>query len=433
MMVIRKGVTKGMTPTEADRSKNQLLEATIKQVEKAAERLGLDPGLLKILMEPKRSLTVSIPIRMDDGTIEVYRGFRVQHSLTRGPAKGGIRYHPEVDMEEVIALAMLMTWKCAVVDIPYGGAKGGVICNPKLLSLGELERLTRRFTSEISIIIGPDKDIPAPDVYTNPQIMAWIMDTYSMQKGFSVPAVVTGKPIEIGGSQGRNEATGRGVVFTTEEAASRLHINLAESTAVIQGYGNVGSVAAAGLSELGCRILAVSDSRGGIYSENGLDLNEVNDFKARTGTVVGFPEARPVSNFDLLTLECDILIPAALENQISEENAHLIKARLVAEGANGPTSYKADQILYDRGITVIPDILANAGGVVVSYFEWVQGLQNFYWTKDEVNRQLRRRMVGSFREIYNLKEQKGVSLRTAAYLLALDRVAGAMRLRGLYP
>jgi len=412
---------------------SDLLEAAIRQVELAAEKLGLDTGLLKILKEPKRVLSVSIPIRMDDGSVEVFKGFRVQHNLTRGPAKGGIRYHPEVDMDEVIALAMLMTWKCAVVDIPYGGAKGGVVCDPKKLFRTELERLTRRFTSEISIIIGPEKDIPAPDVYTNPQVMAWIMDTFSMHHGFSVPAVVTGKPIEIGGSQGRNEATGRGVVFTIEEAASRMEINLAESTAVIQGYGNVGAVAAADLNALGCRIVAVSDSRGGIYNENGLDLAEVNAFKERTGSVEGYPDAQPVSNPDLITLDCDILVPAALENVIREENAPRVRARLVAEGANGPITHRADKILFDRGITVIPDILANAGGVVVSYFEWVQGLQNFYWTKDEVNRQLRRRMVTSFREVYKLKEQHRVSLRQAAYMLALDRVARAMNLRGLYP
>ncbi|MFZ5651619.1 MAG: Glu/Leu/Phe/Val family dehydrogenase [Bacillota bacterium] len=423
-----------MTMTDgAACKKSEMLEAAIRQVEAAAQKMGLEEGYLKILMEPKRVLTVSIPIRKDDGTIEVFKGFRVQHSLARGPAKGGIRFHPEVDMEEVIALAMLMTWKCAVVDIPYGGAKGGVICNPKELSMGELERMTRRFTSEISIIIGPEKDIPAPDVYTNPQVMAWIMDTFSMQQGFSVPAVVTGKPIEIGGSQGRNEATGRGVVFVTEEAASRLNINLAQSTAAVQGYGNVGSVAAGGLSELGCRIVAVSDSRGGIYCEEGLDLAGVNEYKASTGSVVGFPGAKPVSNEDILTLDCDILIPAALENTINEENAHHIKAKLVAEGANGPTTYRADQILFQRGVTVLPDILANAGGVVVSYFEWVQGLQNFYWTKDEVNRQLCRRMVDSFSEVYRIRERYGVSMRQAAYMLALERVTKAMKLRGLYP
>lgn len=414
-------------------SKNTLLEETVLQVEKAIARLGVDPGYVKILKEPKRVLSVSIPIRMDNGSIEVFRGFRVQHNLARGPAKGGIRYHPEVEMDEVTALAMLMTWKCAVVNIPYGGAKGGVICNPKELSPGELERLTRRFTSEISIIIGPEKDIPAPDVYTNPQVMAWIMDTFSMHHGFSVPAVVTGKPIEIGGSQGRNEATGRGVVFTIEEAASRLEINLAESTAVIQGYGNVGSVAAADLLALGCRIVAVSDSKGAVHNDKGLDLTELNAYKSSTGSVVGFPGGWPVENGDLLTLDCDILVPAALENQITEENAHSIKARLVAEGANGPITHAGDQILFERGITVIPDILANAGGVVVSYFEWVQGLQNFYWVKDEVNRQLRSRIVESFREVYQLKEQHGISMREAAYMLALGRVVKAMELRGLYP
>ncbi len=415
------------------RKRHELLEAASRQVDLAARKLGLNPGLLKILKEPKRALTVSIPVRMDDGSIEVFRGFRVQHNLSRGPAKGGIRYHPEVDMEEVVALAMLMTWKCAVVDIPYGGAKGGVICDPKRLSPGELERLTRRFTSEISIIIGPEKDIPAPDVYTNPRVMAWIMDTFSMQHGFSVPAVVTGKPIEIGGSEGRNEATGRGVVFTIEEAASRLGIDLAASTAVIQGYGNVGSVAASDLAGLGCRVVAVSDSRGGVYNEKGLDLAGLNAYKARTGSVAGYPGGQAVSNADLITLECDILVPAALENVITEENAPGVRARLVAEGANGPTTHGADEILYGRGITVIPDILANAGGVVVSYFEWVQGLQNFYWTKDEVNRQLRRRMADSFREVYRLKERHRVSMRQAAYMLALDRVSRAMELRGLYP
>lgn len=413
--------------------KDNLLEATTLQVNQAAEKLGVEAGLLKILNAPKRILTVSVPVRMDDGSYELFQGFRVQHNLARGPAKGGIRFHPEVNMEEVMALAMLMTWKCAVVDIPYGGAKGGVICNPKELSLNELERLTRRFISEISIIIGPEKDIPAPDVYTNPQVMSWIMDTFSMLTGFSVPAVVTGKPIEIGGSQGRNEATGRGVVYTIEEMASRLKINLAESTAVVQGFGNVGSVAAFCLNALGCRIIAVSDSKGGIFNENGLDLKEVSDFKGRTGSVTGYPEAEQISNAELLTLECDILIPAALENDITVENASKIKAKIVAEGANGPITFEADQILEERGISVIPDILANAGGVVVSYFEWVQGLQHFFWTKDEVNRQLRRRMVGSFREVFDIKERHGVSLRTASYMQALDRVATATKLRGIYP
>jgi glutamate dehydrogenase (NAD(P)+) len=410
-----------------------LLTSTLVQVDRAAARLGLEPGLLKILKEPKRTLTVSVPLRKDDGTYEVYTGYRVQHNLARGPAKGGIRFHQEVTLEEVIALAALMTWKCAVVDIPYGGAKGAVVVNPKELSAAELERLTRRYITEISIIIGPEKDIPAPDVNTNPQVMAWIMDTFSMQHGYSIPAVVTGKPIEVGGSQGRNEATGRGCVFTVEEAAAALGLNLAESTAAVQGFGNVGSVAAACLNDLGCRVVAVSDSKGGIYSESGLDIADVQAYKERTGSVTGYPDASPISQEELLTLDCDILVPAAMENQITEANAHLVKAKIVAEGANGPTTAKADEILEKRGVTVVPDILANAGGVVVSYFEWVQGIQHFFWTKDEVNRQLRRRMVASFREVYELARKEQVSMRTAAYMIALSRVKRAVELRGLYP
>lgn len=412
---------------------NDLLTSTLVQVDRAAARLGLEPGLLKILKEPKRTLTVSVPLRKDDGTYEVYTGYRVQHNLARGPAKGGIRFHQEVTLEEVIALAALMTWKCAVVDIPYGGAKGAVVVNPKELSVTELERLTRRYVTEISIIIGPEKDIPAPDVNTNPQVMAWIMDTFSMQHGYSIPAVVTGKPIEIGGSQGRNEATGRGCVFTVEEAAAALGLNLGEATAAVQGFGNVGSVAAACLNDLGCRVVAVSDSKGGIYSESGLDIADVQAYKERTGSVTGYPDASPISQEELLTLDCDILVPAAMENQITEANAHLVKAKIVAEGANGPTTAKADEILEKRGVTVVPDILANAGGVVVSYFEWVQGIQHFFWTKDEVNRQLRRRMVASFREVYELARKEQVSMRTAAYMIALSRVKKAMLLRGLYP
>jgi glutamate dehydrogenase (NAD(P)+) len=412
---------------------NDLLKSTFLQVERAAHHLRLDPGLLKILQEPKRILTVSVPLRRDDGTLEVYRGYRVQHNLARGPAKGGIRYHQDVTMEEVVALAALMTWKCAVVDIPYGGAKGGIVVNPKELSPAELERLTRRYVTEISIIIGPEKDIPAPDVNTNPQVMAWIMDTFSMQHGYSIPAVVTGKPLEIGGSQGRSEATGRGCVYTIEEAAATCGINLAEATAAVQGFGNVGSVAAAALNDLGCQVVAVSDSKGGIYAEKGLDIKEVMEFKARTGSVVGYPDATPITQEELLTLDCTILVPAALENQITEANAAAIKAKIVAEAANGPTTARADDILHKRGIVVIPDILANAGGVVVSYFEWVQGIQHFFWTKDEVNRQLRRRMVNSFRAVYELAQKEQVSLRLAAYMIALERVKKAMELRGLYP
>ncbi len=419
--------------TTARGQANELLSATMRQIEFAAEKMGLDPGVLKILSKPKRTLTVSIPVRMDDGSTEVFEGYRVQHNLSLGPAKGGIRFHPDVNMEEVIALAMLMTYKCAVVNIPYGGAKGGVICNPKDLSLRELERLTRRFTSEISIIIGPEKDIPAPDVYTNPQIMAWIMDTFSMQHGFSMPAVVTGKPLEIGGSEGRNEATGLGVVYTIEEAAARMQMDLSRATVVVQGFGNVGSVAASALEKLGSRIIAVSDSKGGIFNEKGLSMTAVSEYKKQTGSVVDYPNSRVITNDELLALDCDILVLAALENQINEDNASQISAKLVAEGANGPTTYRGDQILNQRGIVVIPDILANAGGVVVSYFEWVQGIQHFFWTEEEVKRQLQKRMSTSFGEVYDTCTDQGISMRTAAYMLALNRVANAMNIRGLYP
>jgi glutamate dehydrogenase (NAD(P)+) len=412
---------------------NQFLTSSLKQIETAAEKMELDPDILKILKTPKRILSVSVPIRMDDGSTEVFQGFRVQHNLSRGPGKGGIRFHPDVDMEEVIAMAMMMTWKCAVVDIPFGGAKGGVVCDPRRLSLAELEKITRRYTNEISIVIGPEKDIPAPDVNTNPMVMAWIMDTFSTQEGFSIPAVVTGKPVEIGGSHGRNEATGRGVVFITEEAASLLAIDLASSTAAIQGYGNVGSSVAASLSELDCRIVAISEIDGGVFNENGLDLEKLNAYRARTGSVVGFPGAKPISNEDLLTLDVEVLVPAAIENQITAENASRIKAKLITEGANGPTTFEADQILNDNGITVIPDILANAGGVVVSYFEWVQGIQHFFWTREEIIRQLQRRMLNSFREVNDIRDKHSVSMRTAAYILALERVARAHITRGLYP
>jgi len=412
---------------------SEFLRDAYHYVDLAARELGLARDDLKVLKEPKRILTVAVPIRRDDGTVEVFRGFRVQHNLSLGPAKGGIRFHPDVNLDEVVALAMLMTWKCAVVDIPFGGAKGGVICNPKELSDGELERITRRYISEIGIIIGPEKDIPAPDVNTNPQVMAWIMDTFSMQSGFSVPSVVTGKPLEIGGSQGRNEATGRGVVYIVEDACAHLKVNPAAATAVVQGFGNVGSVAAQNLHDLGCRVVAVSDSQGGIYCEEGLDPAQVQAFKKSTGHVQNFPDARNISNEELLVLPCDILVPAALENQITAANAPSVRARIVAEGANGPVSSQADRILAERGVTVIPDILANAGGVVVSYFEWVQGLQHFFWSGEEVNRQLRRRMVDSFRRVWEVREKRGVSLRLAAYMLALEKVSRAHRLRGLYP
>jgi len=422
-----------MAQVTCDTLTGDFLEAATHYLDLAAQQLGLEKDILKILKEPKRTLTVAVPIRLDNGKVEVFRGFRVQHSLALGPAKGGIRFHPDVNLEEVVALAMLMTWKCAVVDIPFGGAKGAVICNPKELTDAELERVTRRYISEISIIIGPEKDIPAPDVNTNPQIMAWIMDTFSMMSGFSVPSVVTGKPLEVGGSYGRNEATGRGVVYTIEEACARLNINLAATTVAVQGFGNVGYVVAKSLHDLGCRVVAVSDSRGGIYCEDGLDPVEVLAFKEKTGRVQDYPDTTNITNAKLLTIDCDILVPAAMENQITVQNAPSVQARLIAEGANGPITAGADRILDERGITVIPDILANAGGVVVSYFEWVQGLQHFFWTNDEVNRQLRRRIIDSSRKVYDIKEKHGVSLRVAAYMLALDKVATAMKLRGLYP
>ncbi|MDA8334080.1 MAG: Glu/Leu/Phe/Val dehydrogenase [Peptococcaceae bacterium] len=422
-----------MVQQACDTQGSEFLSGANHYVDLAAAELGLAGDVLKVLKEPKRILTVAVPVRRDDGTVEVFRGFRVQHNLALGPAKGGIRFHPDVNIDEVVALAMLMTWKCAVVDIPFGGAKGGVICNPRELSDGELERMTRRYISEISIIIGPEKDIPAPDVNTNPRVMAWIMDTFSMLSGFSVPSVVTGKPLEIGGSYGRNEATGRGVVYTVEDACAHLNINLAAATAVVQGFGNVGRVAARSLHDLGCRVVALSDSRGGIYREEGLDLAEVLAYKEKTGQVQNFPDAGNISNRELLELPCDILVPAALENQITVANAPSVKAGIIAEGANGPVSSQADRILNERGVTVIPDILANAGGVVVSYFEWVQGLQHFFWSGEEVNRQLRRRMVDSFRRVWEIKEKQGVSLRIAAYMLALEKVATAHNLRGLYP
>ena len=404
-----------------------------RQFDIAADLLDLDQGMRHILRVPQRELTANFPVKMDDGRIEIYTGFRIQHNITRGPAKGGIRYHPQVDIDEVRALAMWMTWKCATVNIPYGGAKGGVIVDPKKLSLSELERLTRRYTSEISLLIGPGKDVPAPDVGTTPQVMAWIMDTYSMHSGYTVPAVVTGKPINIGGSQGRNEATARGLVDILREAAKTLSFDLAGSQIVIQGFGNAGAICAGLLSELGANIIAVSDSQGGIYNQNGLPISDVLAHKARSGTVVGFRGADRVTNEELLELPCDILIPAALENQITATNADRIKARIIGEAANGPTTPDADNILYDRGIFIIPDILANAGGVTVSYFEWVQGLQEFFWTEREVNSQLERIMVGAFQNVLRVAQERRVHMRTAAYLLAVDRVAKATLTRGIYP
>jgi glutamate dehydrogenase (NAD(P)+) len=403
------------------------------QFDLAAEKLNLDAGLRRVLREPRRELTVHFPVKMDDGNVRVFTGYRVQHNLSRGPAKGGIRYHQDVSLDEVKALAMWMTWKCAVVGIPYGGGKGGVIVDPKKLSRREVEGLTRRYATEISIIIGPERDSPAPDVNTNAQTMAWIMDTYSMHVGYTVPAVVTGKPISLGGSEGRNEATARGCVFTVVEAAKHLGLDLKDATVVVQGFGNAGAIAAQLMVAEGSKILAVSDSSGAIHAPAGLDVEKVIAWKKEHGTVKGFPGAEDVSNEQLLEIKCDVLIPAALENQITGANAERIDAKIVAEAANGPTTPEADAILFKRGIFMIPDILCNAGGVTVSYFEWVQDLNRDHWSEATVNAKLREIMVRSFDETLALAHKHDVNMRTAAYMLAVDRVASATALRGLYP
>ncbi|MCL4458742.1 MAG: Glu/Leu/Phe/Val dehydrogenase [Chloroflexi bacterium] len=403
------------------------------QFDMAADLLHLDPNFRHVLRVCKRELTVNFPVRMDNGDIKIFTGYRVQHNINRGPAKGGIRYNPDVTLDEVKALAMWMTWKCAVVGIPFGGAKGGVVCDPKKMSLAELENLTRRYTTEIALLLGPDSDIPAPDVNTNPTVMGWIMDTYSMHKGYSVPAVVTGKPISIGGSLGRNEATARGCTFVIREAVRHLGMQLEGARVVVQGYGNAGCIAAQLLNAEGCRIIAVSDSQGGVHNPKGLDPNKVLHYKKETGSVVGFPGAEVITNATLLDLPCDILVPAAIEGQITGRNADGVKARIVAEAANGPTSPDADRILDERGIFVIPDILANAGGVTVSYFEWVQGLQSFFWSEDEVNERLKEIMIRSFYDVLRSSESRKINMRMAAYMLAISRVAEATRIRGIYP
>jgi len=408
-------------------------QMTLSQLDEVAKEINLDESIHQILRHPKRCLTVSIPIQMDNGKIKVFTGFRVQHNVTRGPAKGGIRYHPSVTLDETKALAMLMTWKCAVVKIPYGGAKGGIICDPRKLSLKEVERLTRRYISEIISFIGPEKDIPAPDVNTNPQVMAWIMDTYSMDVGYSVPGVVTGKPISIGGSLGRNAATARGVMFSLMNAAKKLKFDLFEKTIAIQGYGNVGGNLAHLLSHEGYKIIAISDVEGGIYNPKGLDPRKVSLALKGSGSVVGFKDADKITNQELLAVDCDVLIPAALENQISQDNADKIRAGFIVEAANGPTTPQADKILEGKGVFVIPDILANAGGVTVSYFEWVQGLQAYFWTEREVNLKLRDIMQKAFDKVYRISEERKITMRKAAYILAVERVAEATRVRGLYP
>lgn len=403
------------------------------QFDLAAKRLNLDPGIAAVLREPRRQLTVHFPVRMDDGTTRVFEGHRVQHNLGRGPAKGGIRFHQDVNVDEVKALAMWMSWKCAVMDLPYGGGKGGVTVDPKQLSVGELERLTRRFTTEIAVIIGPEADIPAPDVNTNSQTMAWMMDTYSMHAGHTVPGVVTGKPIALGGSKGRNEATARGAVICVREAAAKIGLSLKGATVVVQGYGNAGSIAARLISDLGAKVIAVSDSSGGIQNAAGLDLAAVDAHKKKTGSVVGFAGATAVSNQAILEIPCDVLIPAALENQITAENAAKIKTKIIAEAANGPTTPEADEVLFANGAMVIPDILCNAGGVTVSYFEWVQDLNRDFWEEEEVNLRLEKKMVRAFNEVYDMAQAQKSHLRTGAYLLSVKRVADAMSVRGIYP
>ena len=403
------------------------------QFDSAADKLNLDPGLRRVLREPRRELTVHFPVKMDDGSVQVFTGYRVQHNLGRGPAKGGIRYHQDVSLDEVKALAMWMTWKCAVVGIPFGGGKGGVVVDPKKLSRREVENLTRRFATEIEVLIGPERDIPAPDVNTNAQTMAWIMDTYSMHVGYTVPGVVTGKPISLGGSEGRNEATARGTVFCIVEAARQLNIDLKQATVVVQGFGNAGSIAAQLMVEEGATVIAVSDSTGGIHNPDGLDIARVVSWKAEHGTVVGFPGAQSATNAEVLEIECDVLIPAALENQITPANAERVKAKIVAEAANGPTTPEADDILYRRGIFMIPDILCNAGGVTVSYFEWVQDLNRDHWSEQSVNSKLHDIMTRSFAETAAIAQREQVNMRLAAYLLAVERVADATSMRGLYP
>ena len=404
----------------------------VKQLDISAEIMNLEPNLHEMLKYPKRVLSVFVPVRMDDDSIKVFKGFRSQHNDALGPHKGGVRYHPNVSMDEVLALSMWMTWKCSVANLPYGGAKGGVICNPKEMSVGELERLSRGYFAAISSIVGPEKDIPAGDVNTSGREMAWFMDEYSKLKGYNVPGTVTGKPLSIGGSEGRVEATGKGVSIAGREAAKKLGIELRRADVVVQGFGNVAYYSAKFMQEFGCKITAVSDSKGGIYCSSGLNLEKVAAFKEKSGTVVGFPDTKEVTNEELLALKCDILIPAALENQITAKVAHRVKARLVLEGANGPTTPEADEILHHSGTMVVPDILANAGGVSVSYFEWVQNLQSYYWTLDEVNSRLDRLLVSAFNNVYDTYLKYKVDMRIAAYIRAITRVGEAMKARGMY-
>jgi len=409
------------------------LDAAQHQLSIAVEHLVLDAGIHEVLKQPKRALIVSLPVKMDDGKVKVFSGCRVQHNDARGPFKGGIRYHPDVTLNEVTALAMLMTWKCAVVDIPYGGAKGGVCCYPKEMSRGELERLTRRYAIMILDLIGPYRDVPAPDVYTDEQTMAWIMDTYSSFKGYSVPESVTGKPLILGGFEQREEATSMGVVFCIREAVKHLRMKVKDSPVVVQGFGSVGWNAARILHEQGYRVVAVSDSRGGIYNSKGINPIKVFEHKGKIGSVLGYKDAKPVTNEELLELPCEILVPAALENQITKANANKLKAKIVAEAANAPTTPEADKVLKERGIFLIPDILANSGGVTSSYFEWVQNLTRERWSEREANKKLEDMMVKAFDEVYQISKKREVDMRTAALMLGVGRVAEAVKTLGLWP
>jgi len=408
-------------------------ERVVSQINLACERLGVADIYRLRLAKCERELRVDFPVKMDDRTARIFTGFRIQHSDIRGPAKGGIRYHPDVTLDETRALAARMTLKTAVVNIPYGGAKGAVICDPGLMSQDELERLTRRYTAEISILIGPESDIPAPDMGTNPQVMAWIMDTYSMTKGYSVPAVVTGKPIEIGGSKGRFEATGRGCLISAGLAAKQRGLSLGGSTVAVQGFGNVGSAAAKLLAREDCKIIAVSDISGGFYNANGLDIEGLMKHSKETGGVAGFRGGDSITNAELLTLPCDILVPAAMENQITAANASQVKAKIVVEGANGPTTPEASRILHDDGVFVVPDILANTGGVIVSYFEWVQNIESFFWEEEEINIKLQKIMTNAFNEVLEIGRAEKTDMRTAAYMVAVKRVVAALSVRGIYP
>jgi len=409
-------------------------EMALQQLKKAADLLNLEEDIREILSHPQREVQVSLPVRMDNGKIKVFIGYRVQHNNARGPYKGGIRYHPNVSLDEVRALAMWMTWKTAVLDLPLGGAKGGIVCDPKTLSPGEIERLTRRYAYAISGIIGPYEDVPAPDVYTGPQHMAWIMDTYSILKGHLEPGVITGKPVEIGGSLGRNDSTSRGVAIVVAEAARKLNINIKGATVAIQGFGNVGSNAAIIMAkEYGMKVVAVSDSKGGIYNKNGLNVVKVLAEKEKSGTVTTYKDAEKITNDELLTLDVDVLVPAALEQVITKDNAEKIKAKIIGEGANGPTTPEADEILYQKGTMVIPDILANSGGVTVSYFEWVQNLERLQWPLEQVNKMLEQKMVKAFNDVYEASKKYKTDMRTAALTVAVSRVSQAIKLRGIWP